>query len=118
MLMRDTLLSIEPPADSLYKCGVNLLRIGEVMLPVDVLVHFKNGHETLMSWDGKERYKNLEVLSNSEIKWVKIDPEYKIRMDANFINNSLTYEPDRVPVNRMANKFISFLQFFISAFVL
>jgi len=114
----DTLLNIKLPVDSLYKCRVDLLRIGEVMLPVDVLVHFKDGHETLLSWNGKERYKNLEVLSNSEIRWVKIDPEYKIRMDVNFINNSLTYEPDRVPVKRMANKFISFLQFFVSAFVL
>ncbi len=114
----DTLLSNEPPSDSLFKCRVDLMRIGEVMLPVDVLVHYKNGHETLLFWDGKERYKNLEVLSNSGIKWVKIDPEYKIRMDVNFINNSLTYEPDRVPVKRMANKFISFLQFFVSAFVL
>lgn len=114
----DTLLNIKLPVDSLYKCWVDLMRIGEVMLPVDVLVHFEDGHETLLNWDGKERYKNLEVQSNSEIKWVKIDPEYKIRMDVNFINNSLTYEPDRIPVKRMANKFISFLQLVVSAFVL
>ncbi len=94
----DTIVSIVHLADSLYKCSVDLVRLGEVMLPVEVLVHFTNGYETLLSWDGKERYKNLEVLSSSRIKWVKIDPEYKIRMDADFINNSLTYEPEVIPV--------------------
>jgi hypothetical protein len=114
----DSLQQAVQIADSLYKCSVNLLRTGEVMLPTEVLVHFEDGNETLLSWDGKDRYKNMEVLSNSRIKWVKIDPEYKIRMDVNFINNSLNYEPDRIPVRRMANKFISFLQFFVSSFVL
>ena len=111
-------MQYEPAADSLYKCEVRPQRMGEVMLPVDVLVHFKDGHETLLNWDGKERYKDIQVLSNSKIKWVKIDPEYKIRMDVNFINNSLTYEPDRIPVKRMTNKLISVLQFFVSSLVL
>jgi hypothetical protein len=114
----DTLLSTKPSADSLYKCAVGVQRIGEVMLPVEVLIHFSNGHETLMNWDGKDRYKKLELLSNSEIQWVKIDPEYKIRMDVNFINNSKTYESDMVPVRRLTNKFITFLQFFISSVTL
>jgi hypothetical protein len=114
----DTLLSTKPSADSLYKCAVGVQRIGEVMLPVEVLIHFSNGHETLMNWDGKDRYKKFELLSNSEIQWVKIDPEYKIRMDVNFINNSKTYESDMVPVRRLTNKFITFLQFFISSVTL
>ncbi len=111
-------LAIKPLADSLYKCEVMLQRLGEVMLPVEVLVHFTDGHETLLNWDGKERYKGIQVLSNSRIRWVKIDPEYKIRMDVNFINNSLTYEPEWIPVKRMTSKLISVLQFFVSSFVL
>jgi hypothetical protein len=88
------------------------------MLPVEVLIHFSNGHETLMNWDGKDRYKKLELLSNSEIQWVKIDPEYKITMDVNIINNSKTNESDLVPVRRLTNKFITFLQFFVSSVIL
>jgi hypothetical protein len=114
----DTLLSTKPSADSLYKCAVGVQRIGEVMLPVEVLIHFSNGHETLMNWDGKDRYKKFELLSNSEIQWVKIDPEYKITMDVNIVNNSKTYESDMVPVRRITNKFITFLQFFVSSVIL
>jgi hypothetical protein len=114
----DTIIRGRAAADSLYKGVINLLRIGEVMLPVEVLVHFNNGHETLLNWDGMERYRIMEVFCNSEISWVKIDPEYKIPMDVNFINNSLTYRPDRVPVKRMTDKLLSLLQFIVCAFVL
>ena len=31
--------------DSAYNAVVELERLGEVMLPVDVLIHFKNGTE-------------------------------------------------------------------------
>ena len=43
---------------------------------------------------------------NRKIEWVKIDPEFKIRMDINYINNSLTVKPDHVPVRRLTNKLI------------
>jgi hypothetical protein len=114
----DTIVRGKPLKDSLYKCIVDLERIGEVMLPVEVLVHFENGNENLLTWDGKERIKSLELFSNSEIEWVKIDPDFKIRMDVNFINNSKVYVTDRTPVRRMSNKFIAFMQLFINAFVL
>jgi hypothetical protein len=101
-------------ADSLYKSVVELERIGEVMLPVDVLIHFKNGDEVLESWDGKSRFKDFVYTGTRMIEWVKIDPEFKIRMDVNYINNSMTSDPDNVPVRRITNKLISFMQFFIS----
>ncbi|MCU0456412.1 MAG: M1 family metallopeptidase [Bacteroidales bacterium] len=114
----DSIVAGKAVCDSLYKSSIELQRIGEVMLPVEVLVHFSKGNEVLLSWDGRERYKKLEVLSGSPVKWVKIDPEYKIRMDVNFINNSKIYETDMVPVKRIMNKLLAFLQFYISAFVL
>ena len=117
---------IEVPADSLvnadtvdgirdlYRCKVELERIGEVMLPVEVLVHFRNGEEVLELWDGKSRFKDFEYTGYREVEWVKLDPDYKIRMDVNFINNSVTHNPDPVPVRKFTNKLISFIQFFMS----
>jgi hypothetical protein len=114
----DSVITGKAVCDSLYKSSIDLQRIGDIMLPVDVLVHFNKGNEVLLSWDGRDRYKKLEVLSGSPVKWVKIDPEYKIRMDVNFLNNSMTSDPDNVPVKRIMNKLLAFLQFYISAFVL
>jgi hypothetical protein len=100
--------------DSLYKSVVQLERIGDVMLPVEVLVHFNNDEEIHETWDGKSRYKDFTYTGTKKIVWVKIDPEYKITMDVNYINNSLTDDPDPVPLSRMTNKLITYLQFFIS----
>jgi hypothetical protein len=68
----------------------------------------------LESWDGKSRFKDFVYTGTRMIEWVKIDPEFKIRMDVNYINNSRTEKPDRVPLQRLTNTIISLLQFFIS----
>jgi hypothetical protein len=100
--------------DQFYNSIVQLERVEEVMLPVEVLIHFKNGEEILESWDGKSRFKDFVYNGRRMVEWVKIDPEFKIRMDINYINNSLTVDPDWVPVRRLTDKLISFMQFFIS----
>ncbi|HEX2968615.1 MAG TPA: M1 family metallopeptidase [Bacteroidales bacterium] len=101
-------------SDSLYLSAIDLQRDGGIMLPVDVLVHFDNGDEIKESWDGISRTKEFKYTRDSKITWVKIDPDFKIRMDVNYINNSFTNDPDLVPVRRLRNKLISMLQFFIN----
>lgn len=101
-------------SDSLYTSRVELARIGGLKLPVEVLVHFTDGTERFEKWDGIARTKEFVYTGSNKVDWVKIDPEYRIMMDVNYINNSLTDEPDNVPVRRIRNKMISFLQFFLS----
>jgi hypothetical protein len=111
---KDTAGIISADAGSTYKSVVEIERAGEVMLPVEVLVHFSNGDEILELWDGKSRFKDFTFERKESVQWVKIDPDYKIKMDVNYINNSMTMNPDRIPVRRLTNKFITFMQFFIS----
>lgn len=101
-------------SDSLYTAIAMVDRLGEVMLPVEVLVHFNNGDEILEEWDGKERYKDFTYTGYRQIEWVKIDPGYKIAMDVNFVNNSMTEKPSRIFVRRLANKLLAFIQFTFS----
>ena len=100
--------------DSLNKSVARLERAGDLIFPVDVLVHFIDGKEIHESWDGKSRFKDYTYYGEKNILWVKIDPDFKIRMDVDIINNSMTENPDRVPLRRFSDKIISFLQFFIS----
>jgi hypothetical protein len=102
--------------DSLFSAVARIERVGEVTLPVDVLIHFTNGDEVLETWDGKSRFKEFNFHGPRKIQWVKIDPEFRIRMDVNFINNSMTLDPDRVIIRRITNKIITLMQFFISIF--
>jgi hypothetical protein len=100
--------------DSIYNTVIQLERIGEIMLPVEVLIHFDNGESIMETWDGKARFKDFRFSGSRKADWVKIDPEYKIRMDVNFTNNSYTVEPDKIPVRSFTSKLISFMQFFIT----
>lgn len=102
--------------DSLFTAVARIERIGEVALPVDVLIHFSNGDEVLETWDGKNRFKDFNYHRSRKILWVKIDPEFRIRMDVNYINNSMTLDPDRIIVRRLTNNIITLMQFFISVF--
>ncbi len=100
--------------DTIYGSVVELDRLGEITLPVDVLVHFDNGDKVLETWDGKSTYKDFEYSGKRKVDWVKIDPDYKIKMDVNYVNNSMTLTPDRKPVRRMTDKLIGFMQFFLT----
>ena len=100
--------------DTIYKSTVQLSRPGDIILPVEVLVHFDNGDSILERWDGKERYRDFTYTGTRQIDWVKIDPEYKLRMDINFVNNSITDNPDVVPLRRYTNKLIIFMQYFLN----
>jgi hypothetical protein len=100
--------------DTLFTSKVELERLGEITLPVEVLVHFDNGDKVLENWDGKSTYKDFEYSGKRKVDWVKIDPDYKIKMDVNYVNNSLTLNPDLKPVRRMTDKLIGFMQFIIT----
>jgi hypothetical protein len=100
--------------DTIYKSVVKLERPGDIILPVEVLIHFDDDEEITEQWDGKARFKDFTYTGTRKVEWVKIDPEYKIRMDVNFINNSLTNKPDKIPVRRFTNKYIIFMQFLVN----
>jgi aminopeptidase N len=101
-------------SDSTFSSSVDVLREGEITLPVEILVHFNDSTEILERWDGLSRTKQFTYTGNEKIEWVKIDPDYKIKLDVNFINNSMTDDPDSVPVRRIRNKLVLFIQFFLS----
>lgn len=101
-------------SDSTYNSTVEVLREGGLMLPVEIQVHFDDGTEVLEKWDGVGRIRQFNYDTSKKVEWVRIDPGYKIMLDVNFINNSMTTDPDRVPLRRMRNKLVFFIQIFLS----
>ncbi len=93
-----------------YEARVVLLRKGEVIMPMDVLIRFDNGQEEWKKWDGKERSMEYKFVGNRKIQSVELDPERKIFMDLNFNDNSYTIEPDSTPLWKYAEKFLFWLQ--------
>ena len=99
-----------------YRSRVHLQRLGEVTLPVEVRVGLDNGEELTLFWDGKDRYKDLIIDNENDVKviWAKIDPDYKNPLDVNLANNSLTLNPDRKPVRRFTLNLRTIIQLFFS----
>jgi hypothetical protein len=104
--------------DYLYFSVASLERSGDIILPVDVQIHFDNGDEITENWDGKAKFRDFCYTGKRRIDWVKIDPYFRIKMDVNYINNSLTEEPDHSSLRNLINKFISFLQLYMSIILL
>ena len=89
---------------------VTVQRNGDGTMPVEVLVHFENGKEQTLLWDGKDRQHQFTLTSTAEAVWAKVDPKQKIYMDTNLNNNSLTLEPSSAPAAKFATKFLFWVE--------
>ncbi|MBN1388092.1 MAG: M1 family metallopeptidase [Bacteroidales bacterium] len=97
--------------DTLYTSVVRVERLGEVKLPVEIKILFEDGTELTEYWHGKSRYIDYEYSGPNKIIRAVIDPDYKIPMDVDYINNSYTIKPDTVPQKRIIRKLLTFMQF-------
>jgi len=82
--------SAEEKTDSLktmVRSRVVAARQGEVIYPVEILVKFEDGSERMEKWDGKQRYRIFEYQSPQPVIAAEVDPQRKIWLDVNFLNN-------------------------------
>jgi hypothetical protein len=104
----------EQPDSTLYAASVLVSRRGDMILPLDVLVGFADGREVRERWDGQATSIEFSYQSRSPIRWARVDPEQKILLDVNLINNSRTVNPLTAPVWKYAVKILFWLQNLIS----
>ena len=89
---------------------ITVQRNGDGRMPVDVLVHFDNGKELTLVWDGKARQRQFTLTEQANVLWAAVDPKQKIYMDTNFNNNSLTLKPSSAPSAKFAVKFLFWIE--------
>jgi hypothetical protein len=82
---------------SRYDARVTVSRLGEVKLPVDVLVRFSDGSVANEAWDGQDRVKEFHYMGPARAVSVEVDPDGKIPLDVRPANNSFTLEPETTP---------------------
>ena len=101
-------------SDTLLLTRVSVERLGEVTMPVEILIGFDNGDEVLETWDGRASYKDFEYTGTRYATWAKIDPYDKIDIDVNRINNSWTEDREFHAARRMMYKFFFLMQMMVS----
>jgi hypothetical protein len=93
-----------------YLTRVELGRLGEVIIPVEVEIELENGEKIRRSWDGKERWYRIEIETAFRIKSAVVDPDEKIALEINVNNNSLTAQSSDSIMMRLAGECLFWLE--------
>jgi hypothetical protein len=88
--------------ETTYKNEVVIRRKGDLIFPQEILIVFENGEEIRETWDGLKRWKRLEYIRPHKLKMAQIDPENKIPLDINLMNNSRLLKPNKTPILKCA----------------
>lgn len=92
-----------------FTASVAVRRLGEVKLPVEVLIGFSDGSETLEVWDGQARTHTFQYSRQARIERVIVDPELKIPLDVDLMNNSVV-KADRHFMQKYLLKWLFWMQ--------
>ena len=79
-------------------------------MPIDIRMTYEDGETFFEEWDGQSRTQVLEYQSDQRITKVEIDPDHKIFIDKDFINNSRTLEPEGKGIAKTTRTFFTWLQ--------
>jgi hypothetical protein len=82
--------------EKVYKNEVVVVRKGELVFPQEILIVFEDGEEVREVWDGKDRWTRFTYTKPVKLRSAQLDPENKILLDFNHLNNSMTRKPDKL----------------------
>jgi hypothetical protein len=80
------------------------------VFPVEVLIKFQDGEEKWEKWDGKDRYIVFEYKSESKIISAEVDPEKKIWLDVNFLNNGKSVKTNKAANYKYSTRWLFWMQ--------
>ena len=84
----------EAGAATLYESRVMVTRLGEFPFPVTVAVKFEGRPAERLQWDGRDRWKRFIFTRPERLEWAAVDPDHKVWLDANWLDNARRVEPD------------------------
>ncbi len=82
--------------EKVYKNEVVVVRKGELIFPQEVLIVFEDGEEVREEWDGRDRWTRFTYYKPVQLRSAQLDPDKKILLDINHLNNSMTRKPDKI----------------------
>ena len=90
-----------------YSSKVIVHRLESIQIPNTLRVRFEDGSHQDIEWNGKNNIESFEIKSAHKIISATIDPEFKITMDKNYLNNSLHAEEDNGGVRSLFARMIT-----------
>lgn len=95
---------------TMYVTRVAVSRLGEMKLPVEIEIRFEDGSTVRKTWDGEGRYSEMKHVGPSRAVSAVVDPDGKLALDINTLNNSRMVEPSETPVDGFCVHLLFWLQ--------
>jgi len=73
---------------TVWESEVTVRRLGDVKMPVDVLVSFADGRTATETWDGQYRWTRFRYRGAAKVVRADVDPERKLAIDVDPANNN------------------------------
>lgn len=96
-----------------YESEVLVHRKGDFRFPVEIAVHFDDGSIERIKWDGVDRWKRFMFEKSARVDWATVDPDGKVLLDVNWLNNGMRREGTEAPSQRMRMGLMYWLQTFM-----
>jgi len=93
-----------------YETQVILHRKDDFVFPVEAVVKFDNGEVTRERWDGKDRWVRYVYHKKAKVDSVEIDPDNRVLLDRNLLNNSHVTEEQRAPIHKITTYWLFLTQ--------
>jgi hypothetical protein len=93
-----------------YTSRVTVRRRGGFAFPVEIALKFEGLPVERVTWDGRDRWKQFRYERPERLEWADVDPDRKILLDANWLNNGRRIEPDLRPAAHWAARLAFWLQ--------
>lgn len=82
----------------------------EGFFPVDLLIRLENGRERRYLWKERERWRRIVSFDPAPIRLAAVDPEFKVPLDGNLLNNSRTLDGGQPVIRRLSAVLTFFFQ--------
>ncbi|MEM1216552.1 MAG: hypothetical protein AAGJ82_12745, partial [Bacteroidota bacterium] len=103
-----------------YEAKAVVFRLEGFVVPQEVEITFDDGSTVRETWDGQARSHEWVYTGTRRIVSVEIDPDLRIPLDRNLLNNSLTLRADTTGLERFFTSVLGWLEstfIHLSAFV-
>ncbi len=99
-----------------FETDVRVTRAADAVFPQTIRLHFADGSTDDITWDGVERWKTFETFGSQRVTMAELDPENRIPLDINRLDNRRSSLPRDEFAREMQLSAVSLLQLLFSIF--
>jgi hypothetical protein len=96
-----------------YRSEVRVRRLGDGIVPVEVRVYFSDSTSVRENWDGRYPWAKFTYTRPARVDSVAVDPDGKVLIDVNRLNNVRAAQANRQPAQRWTLHWLLWVQSFL-----